>query len=329
MGRLALLVAALLAACSEPLPLARPPTAFAGFDRVAEVGEEVVLEASGSTSPSGLRLGFTWRLEAQPRGSTAQLEGRTAREARLFPDLPGHYVVSLTVSDGALGDRDLVGITALAAEAGPTDLRLTLSPATCPADLGALEGSPCGFGGGELAIVPEAPAGAAVRWSFLRLPPGVTEAELEAHQPAGPSGPLAFTPPRPGDYWVTARAEGPSALGPASAASVAVFGEGPAAADRALPRIQAAVRARAGSRVLFDGRSSTIPTSSSAARLERSWALITSPSSTDALSSTATGCAPDECRVLIPSVRGTYLVGLRITVGGVPGPTALHALEVD
>jgi hypothetical protein len=77
--------------------------------------------------------------------------------------------------------------------------------------------------------------------------------------------------------------------------------------------------------VLFDGRDSFVPTASTGERPRLIWSLVADPSlGADAFTDVATGCPMDECRRLIPSERGQYLVSLAIE-GGV---TAISALEV-
>ena len=76
-----------------------PPVADAGFDRRAAPGETLYLDGGGSTDPqSGALLDFAWSLVSAPAGSTALLDDPTAVKPSLTPDLPGDYLVALSVS---------------------------------------------------------------------------------------------------------------------------------------------------------------------------------------------------------------------------------------
>lgn len=95
----------------EPLP---PPTAMIeaakittegetldlGDGTTVEIGEQVQLDGSGTTSSSPSQLQYEWLMIVFPNGSQAQLEGANESVASFFPDLPGTYTVRLTVDDG-------------------------------------------------------------------------------------------------------------------------------------------------------------------------------------------------------------------------------------
>ncbi len=54
------------------------------------VGSGILLDATGSTDPSGGTVGITWQLLAAPAGSTATVAGSGLR-TQLTPDVPGRY----------------------------------------------------------------------------------------------------------------------------------------------------------------------------------------------------------------------------------------------
>ncbi|MFB6285735.1 MAG: S8 family serine peptidase [Candidatus Bipolaricaulia bacterium] len=75
------------------------PTADAGPDRTVAVGDTVQLDGSGSSDPEGAALSYEWTLTDRPQSSTAEIQRATTAQPSLQPDLPGTYVVRLTVTD--------------------------------------------------------------------------------------------------------------------------------------------------------------------------------------------------------------------------------------
>ena len=76
------------------------------------VGETVLLDGSGSTSPRAAPLTYLWSLINVPVGSTAALPDPTAVNPTFNADLPGTYVAQLIVNDGTLdSEPDTVTIT--------------------------------------------------------------------------------------------------------------------------------------------------------------------------------------------------------------------------
>ena len=78
------------------------PVADAGPDQSAFVGDTITLDGSASTDVDGDGLHYAWFLTAIPDGSTAVLSDPAAINPSFDIDLPGTYVVQLTVNDGAL-----------------------------------------------------------------------------------------------------------------------------------------------------------------------------------------------------------------------------------
>src|SRR5690606_10864927 len=88
------------------------PAAEAGTDQSALVGDEVVLDGSGSTDPDGDTLTYTWTLIV-PDGSTATLADATTAAPSFTPDLAGEYAATLVVNDGTVDSAlDTVTISA-------------------------------------------------------------------------------------------------------------------------------------------------------------------------------------------------------------------------
>ncbi len=309
-------IAAALTACGDEVRIAHAPTAFAGFDRVVRVGDEVVLDASLSSDPDGDPLGFDWSLAARPAASDARLDRARGTLVRFTADAPGIYVANLAAADEDFVARDLVQITAT--EAPTSSVAIAVTPAVCQTDLDRLDA--CGGIVGRVRLTASSTGATDVAWRFLRLPVGVDEADTAA-EVEGDS--FAFTPPRPGDYWVAARATS-AASNALAVAAIGVF-DGDAA-SRPVARIDAPVTAGRGNFVLFDGRASTVGTSTS---VTRRWSLESGPADPSALDAFATGCPPEQCRRLIPMTAGTYIVSHQITADGRAGVRAIAAVEVN
>jgi K319L-like, PKD domain/Kelch motif len=76
-----------------------PPSADAGPDKNAFVGNTVALDGS-SSDPNGDPRTYLWQLTAIPQGSNALLSNSTSPRPTFVPDVPGTYVATLTVNDG-------------------------------------------------------------------------------------------------------------------------------------------------------------------------------------------------------------------------------------
>jgi hypothetical protein len=88
-------------------------TADAGLDQVADVGEPVTLDGTGS-SAEGTEIGaYLWEQLSGPEA--VELEGAETDTAAFTPSLPGTYVFRLTVlGDGAADSTDTVSIGVVA-----------------------------------------------------------------------------------------------------------------------------------------------------------------------------------------------------------------------
>jgi len=79
------------------------PVASAGPDQSVIAGSTVVtLDGSGSTDVNGDSITFSWTLSGKPQNSAAALSDSTSAKPTFIADMPGMYVASLVVSDGAL-----------------------------------------------------------------------------------------------------------------------------------------------------------------------------------------------------------------------------------
>ena len=100
------------------------PVANPGLDRTAAVGSTVNLDGSGSTNPSGMgTLTYSWSFASKPPGSAALIANSKNITASFVIDLPGDYIVNLTVDNGTAQDTRSVKISTVnsppVAKAGP------------------------------------------------------------------------------------------------------------------------------------------------------------------------------------------------------------------
>ena len=160
-----------------------PPSANAGPDMSATVGEAVQLHGSGHDA-DGDHLTYSWTFSSRPPGSSATLSGATNASASFVPDKGGAYVARLTVSDGTASASDDCTITVNSpptADAGP-DQDVTVGDTVQLDGTGSAdpEGSTLTFG-----------------WAFESRPPG-SAASLQNPTSATPS----FVPDIAGVYVV-------------------------------------------------------------------------------------------------------------------------------
>ena len=78
------------------------PFANAGPNQTVSVASTVTVNGSGSTNPSGAgNLAYQWTFTSRPPGTATKLLGADSVSAQFVVDVPGNYVLSLTVSNGA------------------------------------------------------------------------------------------------------------------------------------------------------------------------------------------------------------------------------------
>jgi len=158
--------------------------ANAGSDQSAIVGEEVSLSGSESSYGDAAPT-YSWTFTSRPGGSAATLIASNSEAPSFVPDIPGTYVVALTVSEGSASSIDSVTVNAAAAKpAANAGADITIVAGSRV----ALDGSGSTPGKGKMLQY---------SWELTAAPEGFSAA-LEASNTASPS----FEAPGPGTYQV-------------------------------------------------------------------------------------------------------------------------------
>ena len=88
------------------------PVAIAGMDQNIILGDEVILDGSGSYDPLGRELSYSWSIASQPENSAVEIFNAEEQQASIQPDASGFYLVSLRVDNGgAKSEPDVIQIS--------------------------------------------------------------------------------------------------------------------------------------------------------------------------------------------------------------------------
>ena len=175
-----------IAVCAAPAAN-QAPVANAGPDQTVFVAAAVTLDGSGSSDVNGDTLTFSWAFTARPAGSAATLANPLAMAPSFTVDVPGIYVLQLTVNDGTVDSTpDTVTISTMnsapVADAGPGQTAFIGTAVT-------LDGSGSHDADGD---------GLTYSWAFTSRPAG-SAATLSDPAAVAPG----FTIDVPGSYVVT------------------------------------------------------------------------------------------------------------------------------
>jgi len=90
-----------------------PPVAIGGPNQTVPVGTTVTLDGSGSTNLSCIgTLTYSWMFTSRPPGTATRSFYTTGAVASFLADVPGDYVIQLTVSNGVASSSTSVTVTA-------------------------------------------------------------------------------------------------------------------------------------------------------------------------------------------------------------------------
>jgi beta-lactam-binding protein with PASTA domain len=89
------------------------PIAHAGPDQTVIIQDIVILNGAGSSDPENRPISYAWSFISKPLGSMAVLTAPDTDHPLFTADMPGQYIIQLTVNDGQLDSGiDLITITA-------------------------------------------------------------------------------------------------------------------------------------------------------------------------------------------------------------------------
>ncbi len=110
----------ILVSCEEEEGVNHGLTAEAGSNQEVSVGQAVTLNSGGSSDVAGEGYSSFWSFDAIPEGSTAIINNSDSETATFTPDVPGDYLVNLTISNSMGESSDGLTITAIAS--GTTEI---------------------------------------------------------------------------------------------------------------------------------------------------------------------------------------------------------------
>jgi hypothetical protein len=263
-----------------------PPVANPGPNQTAPVGSTVTLNGSGSTNPSGIgTLSYSWVFTGLPPASNTSLVNPNSVMPTFLMDVPGTYVIQLTVSNGTASSSATVTVsTAVApvANAGPNQ-------SVAVGALVTLNGSQSSDSNGALLTY---------SWQFTSMPTG-SSAVLNGASTVNPT----FIADKPGAFVVQLIVnDGVQNSAPASvtisqdSAPVAVAGQNQS-------------NVPVGSVVQLNGSQSTDVDGNSLTYL---WSLITLPAGSNAVLSNTTLVDPT---FTADVANGTYVAQLTVNDG--------------
>lgn len=161
-----------------------PPIAIISAPQIIKVGDEVIIDGTGSYDPDGDPITYQWQLYFRPNDSQTTLSSLTEPTTRLYIDKEGTYTIELQVNDGKI-PSDITKISLSTGNVAPV--------AIAGKDKNAVVGTPCYLDASssfdpnndELVYI----------WAFLSKPAG-SQAEIFDTNSPNPY----FIPDMEGDY---------------------------------------------------------------------------------------------------------------------------------
>lgn len=273
------------------------PHAVVTAPQSVKVGSRVALSGAGSTDADLDPLSYAWTLVSKPAGSAASLTALAKAKTDFTPDMPGTYLVQLTVNDGsaasAPAQAQIVAVTGGVppqVDAGAESHVLVgqqfeLTPTITDAD-------------GDLA---------SVTWRVVTRPDPASTAEVQ-RIPRGTKAELhyVFTPDAVGAFVLEVVAQ--DAAGNVASDRVRVLAD---AQPHPIANAGTDQTVKVGDTVTLDGRNSY--DANGHAALTYQWSLTSGPAGTTVDASTFSGATP----TFTADLAGDYVFQLVVSEGGV------------
>lgn len=257
------------------------------------VGSSVAVSGSGSTDENSDPLTYRWTLTA-PTSSTAVLSSATAVSPTFTPDLPGAYVLSLTVNDGKADS---------ATPATATITASTLPVANAGSDKSVFVGDTVTLDG-SASTAPNGGTIATYTWTFTT--PATGAPTLDTTVPAKPT----FTASVAGTYVISLIVNDGKANSAADSVTVTVKPFAAVVANAGVDQDVALNQT-----VTLDGSASTDKrgvTGTNGGTLKYSWNWSGAGSKPDGAGSVSLSGADTVNPTFTPTVTGTYKITLQV-----------------
>ncbi len=164
------------------------PTADAGEDRTVAVNVPVTFDPSKSTDVDGDVLVSSWSILSAPDGSAVALTAPDLGRVTLVPDVPGDYVVQLTVQDETQVDHDSVVVSVGTAQSSLPVAKISRSSPVAVGTVAQLDATRSFDPDGDLV---------AFQWNILSTPNGSAATIVDSN-----SARASLVPDAEGEYVV-------------------------------------------------------------------------------------------------------------------------------
>lgn len=266
-----------------------PPVANAGTAQSVLAGAVVTADGSASSDADNNQLTYTWALTSRPANSTATLSSASSSKPTFIADIPGDYLLSLTVNDGKVDSTpSTVKVTAAVVNAAPV--------ASAGASQNALTGTIVTLDGSGSSDA----NGDALSYAWTLNRPTGSTASLSDAAGAKPT----FVPDVAGTYTATLSVNDGKVSSLPASTTVAVTMANVAPVANA----GAAKRAVFGSTVALDGAGSR---DANGDAITYSWTLTSKPAGSQAMLSADNTVTPS----FVADMEGVYVASLIVSDG--------------
>lgn len=290
--------------CSKTTETPGAPIANGGGNQAVQVGTTVILDASLSSVQAGKTPIYRWSFNSMPAGSAAKFQINNAMQPSFLADMPGTYVITLTVNDGNIDSVPaIITVTASVANVAPTANAGVNQNVTTGSTV-TLDGSATNDPNRDLLTY---------SWQMASRPAG-SSAVLNKLSDVKPS----FVADKNGAYVISLQANDGKAT--SELAYVTINASTANSAPVAVAGVNQYVVQ--GTTVTLDGTASSDVNRD---LLTYSWSIAATPVGSNARLSNSTSAKSN----LTPDLIGSYVVGLRVNDGTVDSEVSFVTITVS